>query len=218
MAKKLPTIITEEELWKILKDKKVKKHHKVAYALGFYAGLRISEIVGLGKEESACHRAPIMKEKIKREIDGKNIVHRKCTRCLKELKSSDIRRSITSWQISPLMPRDIENDFIKIKDAKGGKDRDVPIHKNLRKYLKHLPVHCKTRSLQFAFGRVTRRILNKELHFHCLRHSGATFCLNVMGWDLKFVQQFLGHSDINTTEKYTHVNPKDLLEKMRETE
>lgn len=47
---KLPEIIVEEELLKIL-DKTKKKDHKLAFALGFYECMRISEIINLKKED-----------------------------------------------------------------------------------------------------------------------------------------------------------------------
>lgn len=46
MLKKLPTTITEEDYIKIIKVTK-QAHHKLAFMLGFEAGLRISEIVNL---------------------------------------------------------------------------------------------------------------------------------------------------------------------------
>jgi len=46
MIKKLPVAISEEEFVKLLERTK-KKHHRVAYLLGFGAGLRISEILKL---------------------------------------------------------------------------------------------------------------------------------------------------------------------------
>lgn len=48
--KKLPVIVTPEEFGKLIKATK-KKHHKVAFLIGFAAGLRVSEVTGLEQRD-----------------------------------------------------------------------------------------------------------------------------------------------------------------------
>ncbi len=114
-------------------------------------------------------------------------------------------------EVLKLDKKDIEKNrgYLFIRQAKGNKDRYVPIAKPLLKDLKYVPIKIKRRALQHAINKISQKAIGKRIHFHTLRHSGATFYLN-QGMNLREVQQLLGHSRIDTTTIYTHISPSDL--------
>lgn len=117
-------------------------------------------------------------------------------------------------EIVKLRPEDIDYDqkIIKIKGSKGGRDRHIPIAPQVIKGLKkYIPIKCGVRALEIAFKKKAKEVLNKDLKFHTLRHSGATYYLNEKKWNIRQVQYFLGHKNIQTTQIYTHVKPSDLV-------
>jgi len=118
-------------------------------------------------------------------------------------------------EVIKLQPEDVDYNrrMLFIRQAKGSKDRYVPFPKKLTKLLKHLPIKVGSRALQYAINNISEQVIGRKMKFHSLRHSAATNYLS-KGMNIRQVQQLLGHSNLNTTMIYTHVNPEDIRDVM----
>jgi len=131
-------------------------------------------------------------------------------------------------EVVTLKITDVDSDRmqLRIEGAKGKKDRMATLAKAtlqiLREYVRqYRPAYYlfegqqkgtpySARSSQSVFNRVFKQLgLPPTISFHSLRHSYATHLLE-NGTDIRYIQELLGHNDINTTLRYTHVSRKEL--------
>ena len=121
-------------------------------------------------------------------------------------------------EVCNLQIKDIDssNNIIYIRQAKGKKDRIVPLSATilelLRKYFKEFKPNEYLFNGQFdlryserSCNQIVKKYLGKEYHFHLLRHSNATALLE-SGTNISLIQKLLGHNSPNTTQIYTHVS------------
>lgn len=127
---------------------------------------------------------------------------------------------------------DLNANYLKCS-GKGSKERLVPLGSKAKESLKEYyeqrdflvkKFNLETKNLLITdSGRfVTRqdvynlihaqgKKIHKNISPHTLRHSFATHLLE-NGADLRIVQELLGHSDVSTTQLYTHISKKRLKE------
>jgi site-specific recombinase XerD len=122
---------------------------------------------------------------------------------------------------------DLSRKVIYIRLGKGRKDRSTLLSEKAAQYIieyyKFFNIDkwvfpgqpadqpLSIRSAQHIFDKaVQRAAVPKKISIHGLRHTFATHLLE-SGTDIRYIQTLLGHASIRTTERYTHVARRSVL-------
>ncbi len=159
----------------------------------------------------------LSKEEVKKIIDAaKNLKHKAI---IALIYSCGVRRG----EVVNLLINDLDSKrmLIKIRGAKGKKDRYVQLSEKLilllrvyfKEYKPKMYLFNGQKNLQYTGSSIVKLVdkiakragIKKKVYPHMLRHSFATHHLE-QGTDLRYIQEWLGHGSSKTTEIYTHVS------------
>ena len=177
------------------------------------------------KYDKVSFKRPKPEKKLPRVIDGEFIKERlfkieniKHKAILTLTYSVGLRVS----EVINLKIEDIDSKrmLIHIKNAKGRKDRVVPLSQTvlelLREYWKKIKpkeyLFNGQNSLKYSVcscQKIYKKYIDENSSIHTLRHSSFTNLLE-NGTDLRVIQKIAGHSSSKTTEIYTHVSSSVL--------
>lgn len=189
---KLPKVLSEEEVFKLLNfansdDSPQSLRMACMLEILYSAGLRVSELVSLEKNAIQKEEVGLRNYLIVRGKGNKERIAPLNKSALKILEKYLLQ-----------MP-DLENSkylFVGGKNTKSSADKHMT-RQGFHKALKELAVKA--------------GIDENKVHPHVIRHSFASHLLN-NGVDLRILQELLGHSDISTTQIYTHILDSKLKE------
>jgi site-specific recombinase XerD len=170
------------------------------------------------------HKLPVVlsREEIVRFLAVvKNIKHR-------ALLTTPYAAGLRVSEVTRLRNQDIDSQrmVIHVRQGKGKKDRLVPLSTNLLELLRTYWRAVRPRTWLFPGQDPNRPIsaqtvigvckrariaagFSRKVTSHSLRHSFATHLLDA-GTNLRVIQILLGHGNLNTTARYTHVSSATL--------
>ncbi len=175
-------IFTQSEIKQLYKATETEQEKAILH-MGYGCGLRVNEVSQLNKEDLRLTENLIIVQK------GKNSKRRLVP--INDVISKELQEFLEN--------REQKTSAI-FTHSKGGRIKPWTLNKLLKKMIKRT-----------HFGKQLSTEELGKIGMHTLRHSIATHLLE-NGMKLEQVQQFLGHSFIESTEIYTHITQNQINE------
>ncbi len=213
IPKKLPTVLSKTEIASIFQY--LNGTPKLMAKLIYGGGLRLTECLSLRIKDIDFERGCIVVRSGKGNKDRLTILPENLKQPLKKhiLEIHTIYKKDREDNIPGVsLPNGLEN---KYKNAAtewkwfwlfpSYKLSQDPFTHTTKRY------HVYPSTLQKAFKQAVRKAgITKHATIHTLRHSFATHLIE-SGYDIRTIQELLGHTDVQTTMIYTHIAKKNKL-------
>lgn len=141
-----------------------------------------------------------------------------CTKPVQAVIWAALLTGARRGELVKIRAEDIGQDTISLPSShtKTLKPRIIPIIPALRPWLAHFPTSVGVEGIKTAWQRARVKAGMDHVNFHDLRHSCASIMLG-LGVDLYTISKILGHSTVQTTQRYSHLQvdaQRQALEKI----
>lgn len=211
--RRLPIVLTEREVKDILAG--MAGVQRLMAMLIYGCGLRLMECIRLRIKDIDLENNIVIVRGGKGDKDRRTV--------LPELLKDDLKRQIAAAKVLYDHDRTKELPGVELPNAlerkypNAGKElgwfwlfpsKSLSVEPRLHVVRRH---HVHPASIQKAFKEAsTKAVISKQASVHTLRHSFATHLLE-NGYDIRTIQELLGHSNLQTTMIYTHVAKRNIL-------